>query len=99
MVESETEPSSQDEDFEDQSEEEEQPWRRNPIRRWNQEPRDDSQVEILEFDRKTQWDELLEWFLTVECVFDLKDHAEERKVKLVAIKLKGYASLWWGNLK
>ena len=98
-MESKTEPSSQDEDSDDQSEEEEQPWRRNPNRRWNQEPKDDSKAEIPEFDGKTQGDELLEWFLTIECVFDLKEYAEERKEKLVPIKLKGYASLWWENLK
>ena len=91
MVESESEPSSQDEESEDRSEEEEQPIRRNNNQRWNQEPRDDSKVEIPEFDGKTQGDELLEWILIVECVFDLKDYAEEKKVKLVAAKLKGYA--------
>ena len=37
--------------------------------------------------------------MTVEHVFDLKDYAKERNVKFVAIKLKGYASLWWENLK
>ena len=99
MVESKTEPSSQDEEFEDQSEEEEQPQRRNPVRRWNQDPSDDSKAEILEFGGQTQGDELLEWLLTVEHVFDVKEYAEERKVKLVVIKLKGYASLWWENLK
>ena len=67
--------------------------------RWNQEPRDDSKAKIPEFDWKTQGDELLEWLLTVERVFDLKDYAEEKKVKLVTIKWKGYASLWWENLK
>ena len=93
-MESETEPSSQDEEYEDQSEEEEQPRRRNPNKRWNEEPKDDSKAEMSEFDGKTQGDELLERLLTVERVFDLKEYAEERKVKLVAIKLKGYASLW-----
>ena len=32
-------------------------------------------------------------------IFDFKEYSEENKVKLVAIKLKGYASLWWENLK
>ena len=35
--------------------------------------------------------------MTVEHVFDLKEYAEEKKVKLVAVKLKIYASLWWEN--
>ena len=64
---------------------------------WNQEPRDDFKAEIPKFDGKTQGDELLEWLLTIERVFDLKEYAEEKKVKVV--KLKGYASLWWENLK
>ena len=42
---------------------------------------------------------MLEWLLTIKRVFDLKENAEERKVKLVAIKLMGYAFLWWENLK
>ena len=41
----------------------------------------------------------MEWILTVEHVFDLKEYAEEKNVKLVAIKLKGNVSLWWENLK
>lgn len=31
----------------------------------------------------------------VEIIFEFK----ERKVKLLAIRIKGYASLWWENLK
>ena len=70
------------------------PRRKYNNQKWNQEPRDDSKAEIPEFDGKTQRDELLEWILTVEHVFDLKEYSEEKKVKLVAVKLKGYASLW-----
>ena len=99
MVESECEPSSQDEESEDQSEEEKQPRRKNNNQRWNQEPRGDSKVEILEFYRKTQGDELLKWILTVKRVFDLKEYAEEKNIKLVVVMLKGYAFLWWENLK
>ena len=32
-------------------------------------------------------------------MFDLNDYAEETEVKLVVVKLKGYASLWLENLK
>ena len=99
MVEFETKPTAQDEESKDESEVEKQPRRRNPNKRWNQEPRDDSKAEKPKFDGKTQGDELLEWLLTVDLVFDLKDYAEEQMVKLVAIKLKGYMSLWWENLK
>jgi len=34
----------------------------------------------------------------VERVFHFKDIPEERKVELVALKLRKYASLWWTNL-
>ena len=42
---------------------------------------------------------MLEWILIVEHVFDLKECAKKKKVKLVVVKLKGYGSLWWENLK
>ena len=93
-MESKSEASSQDETLEDDSEEEEQPIRRNHHWRWNQESIDDSKAKILKFDGKTQGDMLLEWILTVEHMFDLKDYAKEKKVKLVVVKLKSYASLW-----
>jgi len=34
----------------------------------------------------------------VERVFDYKDIPDEKKVKLVALKLRKYASIWWANL-
>jgi len=34
----------------------------------------------------------------VERVFDYKDVSEEKKVKLVALKLRKYASIWWANV-
>ncbi|XP_031404630.1 uncharacterized protein LOC116213728 [Punica granatum] len=41
----------------------------------------------------------IDWLATVERVFDFKNIFEEKKVKLVAIKLKKHASIWWENLK
>ena len=34
----------------------------------------------------------------VERVFDFKEILEEKKVKLITLKLRKYASLWWTNL-
>ena len=34
----------------------------------------------------------------VERVFEFKDISEEKKVKLVALKLRKYASIWWSNV-
>ena len=56
-------------------------------------------VDILEFEGKMNGDIFLDWLYTVDRVFDYKELSDERKVKLVAIKLKGSSSLWWENLK
>jgi len=43
-------------------------------------------------------DHLLDWLQTVERVFEYKDISNDKKVKLVAIKLRKYGSIWWANL-
>ena len=40
----------------------------------------------------------LDWLQTVERVFEYKDIPDDKKVKLVALKLRKYASIWWANL-
>ena len=40
----------------------------------------------------------MNWLQTVERVFDVKDILDEKKVKLVALKLRRYASTWWANI-
>jgi len=40
----------------------------------------------------------LDWLQTIERVFEFKDFPEEKKVKLVALKLRKYASIWWLNV-
>ena len=57
----------------------------------------DFKVEITEFEARLDPDEFLEWLQTVERIFDCKDTPEDRKVKLVALRLRKYASLWWTN--
>ena len=56
-------------------------------------------IDIPEFDGKTHPDYFIDWLNTVERVFDLKDIPDNYKVKLVAIKLRKNASLWWEHLK
>ena len=34
----------------------------------------------------------------MERVFEYKDILDDKKVKLVALKLRKYASIWWANL-
>ena len=55
-------------------------------------------VDIPEFEGKLDPEEFLDWLNTVERVFDYKDVPEDKKVKLVALKLRKYVSLWWTNL-
>ena len=54
----------------------------------------DFKVEMLEFDGKLDHEEFLDWLHTVERVFEYKDIPEDKKVKLVALRLHKYASLW-----
>jgi len=52
------------------------------------------EVEILQFQGKLDPDEFLEWRHTVERIFQYKHVPEDEKVKLVALRLRKYASLW-----
>ena len=56
-------------------------------------------VEIPEFSGKVHPDDFIDWLSTVERVFALKDIHEHLKVKLVAIRLRKHASLWWDHVK
>jgi len=55
-------------------------------------------VDIPEFEGHLDSDLFLDWLWMVERVFDYKDVSEEKKVKLVALKLRKYASIWWANV-
>ena len=55
-------------------------------------------VDIPEFEGKLEPDDFLEWLQTVERVFEYKEIPDEQKVKVIALKLRKYASLWWTNL-
>jgi len=54
----------------------------------------DFKVDIPEFEGHLDPDLFLDWLRTVEWVFDYKDVPDEKKVKLVALKLRKYASIW-----
>ena len=58
----------------------------------------DFKVEIPKFEGKLDPEEFLDWLHTVVRVFECKDIPEEKKVKLVALRLHKYAALWWTNL-
>nr|GEX87974.1 hypothetical protein [Tanacetum cinerariifolium] len=54
-------------------------------------------IEIPEFKGKVHPDDFIYWLSIVERVFDMWDIPNKLKVKLVAIKLRQYASLWWDH--
>nr|GEY17885.1 reverse transcriptase domain-containing protein [Tanacetum cinerariifolium] len=56
-------------------------------------------TEILEFEGRLCPDDFLDWLSTVDRIFDLRDTLDHIKVKLVAIRLKKYASLWWDHVQ
>jgi len=55
----------------------------------------DFRVEILVIWSKADPDEFLGWLNTVERIFEYKEILKDKKVKLVALRLRKYASLWW----
>jgi hypothetical protein len=58
----------------------------------------DFKVDIPEYDGRLDPDAFLEWLQTVERVFDYKTVPDSKKVKLVALKFRKYASTWWSNV-
>ncbi|GJW43911.1 reverse transcriptase domain-containing protein [Tanacetum coccineum] len=85
------------------NEEDENPWGVNrPDRdrhfrpgRYNSSQNLGMKVDIPDFEGKSHPDEFIDWLYTVERVFDIKNLSDEQKVKIVAIKLKKNASMWW----
>nr|GEV41148.1 reverse transcriptase domain-containing protein [Tanacetum cinerariifolium] len=55
-------------------------------------------IEIAEFTGKVHPDDFIDWLSTVEQVFNVRDIPNKLKVKLVAIKLRQHASLWWDHV-
>jgi len=59
----------------------------------------DIKVDIPDSEGKLHPDEFVDWLQTVERVFEYKEILEEKKVKIVVVKLKKHASIWWENPK
>jgi len=59
----------------------------------------DIKIDIPGFEGNLQPGDFLDWLETVECVFEYKEVPKEQKVKIVVVKLKKHASIWWQNLK
>ncbi|GKA82863.1 hypothetical protein Tco_0789611 [Tanacetum coccineum] len=81
-----------------------QPHRNNSVVDRDDRYRDDPirslglKIEIHEFTSKVHLDDFIDWLSMVEWVFDVRDIPEKLKVKLVAIKLRQHASLWWDHV-
>jgi len=58
----------------------------------------DFKVEIRKFEYQVNLDEFIDWMNTVKRVFEYKDVSDDKKVKLVALKLCKYVSNWWSNV-
>ncbi|KAL1300476.1 hypothetical protein AAHE18_18G185700 [Arachis hypogaea] len=56
-------------------------------------------IDIPEFEGRLKSNDFIDWLCTVERVIELKDIPNDKHMKLVAIKLKKHASVWWENLK
>jgi len=70
-----------------------------PLRMARPEPRfqantNDFKVEIPEYEGKLDPEDFLDWLHTDERAFEYEDIPEDKKVKLVALRLRKYASLW-----
>jgi len=76
----------------------EEPFRRPRPEQRGQGNSNDFRVEIPEYEGKLDLEDLLDWLHTVERVFEYKDVSDEKKIKLVALRPRKYASLWWTNL-
>lgn len=60
---------------------------------------DEFNVDLPEFEGKLDADAFIDWLRTFENIFEHKEVEGELKVKLVAVKLRGYACTWLCNEK
>jgi hypothetical protein len=91
-------------DVEEESEGDENPFANQPVQR--RPTHDESRrwetglkVDIPEFHGGLQADEYLDWINTVDEVLEFKQVPEDKRVALVATKLRGRARVWWQQVK
>jgi hypothetical protein len=56
-------------------------------------------IDIPEFHGGLQTDEYLDWINTVDEVSEFKQVPEDKRVALVATRLRGRAGAWWQQVK
>ena len=91
-------------DVEEESKGDENPFANQPVQR--RPTHDESRrwetglkVDIPEFHGGLQADEYLDWINTVDEVLEFKQVPEDKRVALVATKLRGRARAWWQQVK
>ena len=52
-------------------------------------------TEILEFHGSLRPEDFLDWLATIEEILDFKGVPENKRVPLVATRLRGRAMAWW----
>jgi len=58
-----------------------------------------SKVGAPEFDGNLKLENYIDWVLAIERIIELKEYNDKKAFKLVDLKLKVYASLWYEALK
>lgn len=56
-------------------------------------------MDLPEFHGRLNPEEFLEWLSAIEKFFDYKETPASQRVKLVATRLRGYASTWWDQVQ
>ena len=56
-------------------------------------------AEVVPYDRKLDTNVVLDWISDMENFFEYKNNPDNRMVKIVVTRLKGYASLWLDHLQ
>jgi Retrotransposon gag protein len=56
-------------------------------------------IDILELEGKSHLEEFIDWLHTVKRIFNVKNLSDKQKVKLVAIKLRKHALIWWEHVR
>jgi len=59
----------------------------------------DMKFDPPEFEGNLNAEVFLEWKQSIERFFEIKEYIEEKAFKVVVLKLKRYASLWYENIK
>lgn len=56
-------------------------------------------IEILKFNGGLAAEEFIDWLYTIEKIFYYEGISDDKKIKLIAIRLKSRATAWWEQLK